>query len=240
MASFDALWPWLGLLGAAAWLWALCFGKRFRSGSAVRRRDDLYWLSWLAAPVYMLHQFEEYAFFYDYAVGKALFSDMVCTRLGYFPYPDCPLPMVHFWFINIGLAWLLIPLAAACYRKSLAVALVPWGVIAVNGLVHIALWLQSGLPPWAGQNVGVWSASLLFLPLSLWTAHVALKTRAATPCMLGLVFAVGLLAHVLLFASFAAFKMGGTAWMMAADVLAFMIPLPAAWLLQRICCAKNK
>lgn len=234
MNSWDAVWPWIGMLAALCLLAGLLFTDRFHSQAALSRWHDLQWLAWLAAPVYMLHQFDEYAVFYDYSAGKSAFADAMCQRLGYPPYPDCPLPAAHFWLINIALAWLLIPLAAACCKRSPVVALAPWGVIFVNGCGHLAAWLISGLPMLAGHNSGVLTACLLFLPLSAWVAYAGLKSGAIPPRLLGLIVATGGLAHLLLLTAFASFRLGGAALMFAVDIAALALPLPAAWLVERL------
>ena len=44
------------------------------------------WLGWLATPLYLVHQFEEYSLpvlGFDYSI-----QEMICKNLGFPPYPD--------------------------------------------------------------------------------------------------------------------------------------------------------
>jgi hypothetical protein len=63
----------------------------FRSNVAVSRWRDAVWLAWLAAPLYWIHQLEEYSLpvlGFDYNL-----PDMVAKNIGFPPYPECPVPM---------------------------------------------------------------------------------------------------------------------------------------------------
>lgn len=224
----------MGLATALALLAGLLFTNIFRSMPKISRWRDIQWLAWLAVPVYLLHQFDEYGFFYAHAGMKTVFADTICLNLGYDAYPECPLPLTHFSLVNIALSWLLIPLAAHCYRYSRTVGLVPWGAIFVNGLTHTAALIGNGMPPFSAQNAGASTSLLLFLPLSSWVAHVCLRNDAIHDRSLWIVAGVGVFSHLLLFAAFASFRAGGAPVMFALDIAALALPLPAAWLAERI------
>ena len=67
MSKFDLGWPWMGLGGAVVLL-VLMFGTDImRSRTSGSRWWDPLWLAWLVVPMYLLHQFGEYALHYDVA-----------------------------------------------------------------------------------------------------------------------------------------------------------------------------
>ena len=80
MTTFDLLnvaWPWVGLGMAIVLLFVLFKTDVLRSNEGSRWRD-LVWLAWLAVPVYMIHQFEEYALHisdWNYAMVDFFYSD---------------------------------------------------------------------------------------------------------------------------------------------------------------------
>ena len=106
----------------------------FRSNIAVSRWRDAVWLAWLAAPLYWIHQLEEYSLpllGFDYNL-----PDMVAKNIGFPPYPECPFPMVFYPVVNIALMWFGAPLAAYLCKRNLVLGLSYWGLIFANGLVH--------------------------------------------------------------------------------------------------------
>lgn len=210
----------MGLLAALLLLYGLFCTTWFCSDGKTGRWHDPKWLAWLAAPVYMLHQFDEYALFYDYAGRKALFSDAVCINLGYPPYPACPLPLWHFWLINIVLSWLIIPFVATWAKRTPWMALAPWGVIFINALMHTASAVFTD-----STRAGLFSSLILFLPASLWLARVGLENGFLTRRALVVIIAAGLMAHILLFAAFVSFRYGGATALFALDILALTLPL---------------
>jgi hypothetical protein len=140
------------------------FGTHLLRGrrDASRWRDPV-WLSWLAVPVYLVHQFEEYGIA---ANGFHQFPTTLCTQMGLGDYPDCPIPGYYFAAVNLSLAWVGAPLAAYLSRRSTLVGLSFYGLILVNGLVHI-------LPAVTGElyNPGMITAVLVLLPLGAWAAR---------------------------------------------------------------------
>ena len=62
----------------------------FRSNLTVSRWRDLVWLAWLAVPLYLVHQFEEYSLQtlgFDYSI-----QNMIARKLGYPPYRTARFP----------------------------------------------------------------------------------------------------------------------------------------------------
>jgi hypothetical protein len=135
----------------------------FRANLAVSRWRDLVWLCWLAVPLYLLHQFEEYSLQtvgLDYSI-----QDMISQKLGYPKYPDSPIPLAFYPIVNIALMWFGSPLAAYLSRRNILLGLSFWGLIFANGLCT----------PW-GRHEGAYNTGrrLLFIPLSIWAlrAHI--------------------------------------------------------------------
>ena len=131
---FYTVWPFIGI-GAAIVLVAILFTTdTFRSNLTVSRWRDLVWLAWLAVPLYLVHQFEEYSLptlGLDYSI-----QNMIAQKLGYPPYPDCPIPLAFYPIVNIALMWFGSPLAAYLSRRNILLGLSFWGLIFANGLLH--------------------------------------------------------------------------------------------------------
>jgi hypothetical protein len=102
--------------GAIVLIAILLTTDTFRSNTTVSRWRDLVWLAWLAVPLYLLHQFEEYSLptlGLDYSI-----QNMIAQKLGYPPYPDCPIPLAFYPVVNIALMWFGSPLAAYLSRRN--------------------------------------------------------------------------------------------------------------------------
>ena len=85
---FYTVWPFIGVGAAIVMIAVLLWTDAFRANLAVSRWRDLVWLCWLAVPLYLLHQFEEYSLQtvgLDYSI-----QDMISQKLGYPKYPDSP------------------------------------------------------------------------------------------------------------------------------------------------------
>ena len=140
---FYTVWPFLGGGGAIVMVAILLMTDTFRGNTTVSRWRDPVWLGWLAVPLYLVHQFEEYSLpvlgFGHYAI-----QDMVAKNLGFPPYPDCPIPLSFYPVVNIALMWFGAPLAAYLGRRNVLIGLSFWGLIFANGLL-IAL-IVLGLP----------------------------------------------------------------------------------------------
>ena len=89
--------------------------------------------------------------------------DMVCKNFGFEPYPACPIPLPFYPLVNIALMWFGAPFAAYLGRRNILIGLSYWGLLLANGLLHTAGGIAQG-----AYNTGLWTAAILFVPLSLW------------------------------------------------------------------------
>jgi hypothetical protein len=122
--------------GAIVMIAILLMTDTFRGSTTVSRWRDPAWLAWLAVPLYWLHQFEEYSLpviGLDYSI-----QEMICQKIGFPPYPDCPIPLAFYPVVNIALMWFGAPLAAYLFRRNVLIGLSFWGLLFANGLVHTA------------------------------------------------------------------------------------------------------
>ena len=58
---FHTVWPFVGAGAAIVMVAILLTTDTFRSNTTVSRWRDAVWLAWLAAPLYWVHQLEEYS-----------------------------------------------------------------------------------------------------------------------------------------------------------------------------------
>lgn len=232
VAQFDFAWSWLGLGFALAMFGVLFLTDVFRSNTAKSRLWDGQWFAWLIAPMYMLHQFEEYALHYDWAKLSHPFANMICEKVGYLPYPDCPIPVQHYWLVNMSL-WLFAMIGAKFYRKNPMVALAPFGLIFSNGLLHIVGWLVSGNSLLDSASGGTITSILLFIPVSVWLGFVLTKQKVMSVWAYGATLLAGTIGHLILFGAYASLDKGGVVALYTFDLLAIGSPLLWAWLLSR-------
>jgi len=118
---FYTVWPFIGVGGAIVMVAILLMTDTFRGNTAVSRWRDPAWLAWLAVPLYWVHQFEEYSLpviGIDYSI-----QEMICQKIGFPPYPDCPIPLAFYPVVNIALMWFGAPLAAYLYRRNVLIGL---------------------------------------------------------------------------------------------------------------------
>jgi len=118
---FYTVWPFIGIGGAIVMVAILLLTDTFRGDSTVSRWRDPMWLAWLAVPFYWIHQFEEYSLpviGFDYSI-----QEMICEKIGFRPYPDCPIPLAFYPVVNIALMWFGAPLAAYLFRRNVLVGL---------------------------------------------------------------------------------------------------------------------
>ena len=166
-------WPWMGLGGAVVMIVLLFCTDVLRSTHEVSRWRDPLWLAWLAVPMYLLHQFEEYSLHVvdgQYSIVSMFFSpDGPASRLG-----EMNLPLAHFPIMNCVFVWVAIPLGVWLFgKKHPAVALAPYGFIIANGLTHVVPSLAGIMP--VAQNGGFWTGVLLFIPIAVWVIYVCAK-----------------------------------------------------------------
>jgi hypothetical protein len=217
---FDLHWPWIGLLAAVLLLPLLFLTNAFRSRPDASRWRDPVWLAWLAVPLYMLHQFEEYGI--DLLGRRHEFPKALCQTLGT-PVPQCPIPEPFYAFVNVPLIWVAAPLAATLGRRFPLVGLSYYGLLVTNGLVHLAAMFTAGYNP--GLLTGV-----LFMALFLWCAAACFGAGGIRYEGLALLVVGGALSHAVLMGSVAAFMHGhlSTPALLAIQVLnAFLLPLVA-------------
>jgi hypothetical protein len=220
---FDTAWPSIGLGGVIVMVTVMLVTDTFRGNSAVSRWRDPVWLGWLAAPLYWLHQFEEYSLRplgFDYSI-----QEMVCKAQGYLPYPDCPVPLTFYPVVNIALMWVGAPLAAYLGRRNVAIGLSFWGLILLNGVLHVV-----GTVVLRDYNPGLLTG-LLFVPLSIWVIYACGIRGPHRGKAVGLAFAAGILAHIFLGVGYLLLKIGvigGTGLLVYSVVLGFTPILFAA------------
>lgn len=213
---FYTVWPFIGVGGAIVMIAILLLTDTFRSASGPRWRDPV-WLAWLAVPLYWLHQFEEYSLpvlGLDYSIQA-----MICEKIGFQPYPDCPIPLAFYPVVNIALMWFGAPLAAYLCRRNVLIGLSFWGLLFANGLVHTAGGIAAG-----AYNTGLWTAALLFVPLSLWVIYACAIRGPISGKIVAVAFAAGALTHALLFLGYGLFKagvFGGSGLLIYAAVIGF-------------------
>ena len=154
---FYDVWAFIGAGGAVVMVAILLTTDTFRSNTTVSRWRDPVWLAWLAAPLYWVHQLEEYSL---PVIGLPYsLPDMVCGQFDFPPYPDCPIPMSFYPVVNISLMWFGAPLAAYICRRNVLIGLSSWGLIMANGFVHSAGGVAEGT-----YNTGLWTAAVLLFP----------------------------------------------------------------------------
>ena len=214
---FYTVWPFIGLGGAIVMVPILLMTDTFRGNTAVSRWRDVVWLGWLATPLYLAHQFEEYSLpvlGFDYSI-----QEMICKNLGFAPYPECPIPLSFYPLVNIALMWFGAPLAAYLGRRNVLIGLSFWGLIFANGLLHTAGGILQG-----GYNTGLWSSVFLFIPLSIWVIYACAIRGPYSGKVVGVAFGAGAVTHVLLFTGYGLYKngvMGNAGLLVFAAVIGF-------------------
>jgi hypothetical protein len=201
MNWFAIGWPFVGLGGAIVMVAVMLMTDTFRGTTTIPRWRDPVWLGWLAAPLYWLHQFEEYSLpvlGFDYSIQAT-----VCKNMGYPPYPDCPIPLAFYPLVNIGLMWIGAPLAAYLGKRNAAIGLSFWGLIFLNGVAHVA-----GTVVLRDYNTGLFTGLLLFIPLSIWVIYACGIRGPLNGKVVGLAFGAGILAHIFLGVGYGLQKIG--------------------------------
>jgi hypothetical protein len=218
-AWFEIVWPFIGLGGAVVMLAVMLTTNTFRGRTSVSRLRDPVWLGWLAAPVYWIHQFEEYCLptiGLEYSIQQ-----MVCKAQGYQPYPNCPIPLSFYPTVNIALMWVGAPLAAHLGRRNVAVGLSFWGLILLNGTLHTSMGLVL-----RDYNPGMLSG-IVFTLLCAWVIYACAIRGPYSGKVVGLALTAGVLAHVALGLAYVLLKLGvyGTAGMLIFSVAVGFTPI---------------
>ncbi|HEX4523852.1 MAG TPA: HXXEE domain-containing protein [Casimicrobiaceae bacterium] len=183
------------------------------------------WLAWLAVPMLMVHMFEEYGF--DVLGRTYDLPAMVCKNIGFPPYPDCPIPVAHYPLVNLGIAWVTAPLAALLARRNLVIGLSWYGLLLVNGTLHVVGTIAAGA---AGAG-GVLTGGLFFIPSFFWMIYVVLKSGSLSGKALAVSVSGGIIAHILLAAVYGGQKAGlyGAPGVLFFDLVVIVSPLLIGW-----------
>lgn len=226
---FDLAWPWMGSIAAVVLLIVLFGTERLRSDLSLSRWHDHVWLAWLAVPVYMIHNIEEYGI--DLLGRTHYFPDALCSSLGLPPFPACPVPPPFFLAVNISLIWIAAPVAAIMSRRHPLVGFTFYGLLIANGLTHIVPMLLG-----KGYNPGVLTAMILFLPLFFWVARTFFGPGRISYKGLFAIAGAGVMVHVILMASVLSFVHGviGTATLVSIQILNAMLFLFVPWMAERV------
>ncbi|MDI1284209.1 MAG: HXXEE domain-containing protein [Reyranella sp.] len=197
MLSFTYVWPYMGM-GAALLLALLLATDLLRSDRSVSRWRDLVWLAWAGMLVYLVHQFEEHGI--DAEGRHYAFRAFLCTGVGFADPKACLVPYSFITSVNVAAVWLAGPAAALLGRRWPALALSYFSIPFINLFAHVGPSVAS-----ATYNPGEATAIVLFLPLSLWTFHVALtRYRLGWRAIVATV-AAGIVLHAILMGSLLAF-----------------------------------
>jgi Protein of unknown function with HXXEE motif len=224
MNWFDIGWPFVGLGGTIVMIAIMLMTDTFRGNTAMSRWRDPVWLGWLAAPLYWLHQAEEYSLpvlgFGSYAI-----QENVCRNMGYPAYPDCAIPLAFYPVVNIALMWVGAPLAAYLGRRNIAIGLSFWGLIFMNGVLHVVVTVVT-----RDYNAGMWTGLILMVPLSVWVIYACGIRGPYSAKVIGVAFAAGILAHILLGAGYGLLKTGviGATGLLVYSVVLGFIPVVLA------------
>jgi hypothetical protein len=159
------------------------------------------WLAWLAASLYMIHNIEEYGI--DLLGQHHAFPDSLCTVLGLGAYPACPIPSAFYLAVNISLIWVVAPLNAAFSRRHPLVGLAFYGLMFANGMTHLVPFILG-----RGYNPGLFTAALLFLPLSIWCFRTCFGPGRIPRKGIPLLLADGVIVHLILVGSVLLFVRG--------------------------------
>jgi Protein of unknown function with HXXEE motif len=223
-------WPWLCLGGGLSLFAVMLYTDAMRSQLTVSRWRDPVWLAWLVVPMLMVHMFEEYGI--DVLGRTYALPDMVCKNLGYPLYPDCPIPPAHYPLVNLGIAWVTAPLAALLARRNLMIGLSWYGLLLVNGIVHVVGSIAIG----AAATGGVLTGLFFFIPSFFWMIYAVMKSGAMSGKALAVSVSGGIIAHILLGAGYAGQKAGvyGATGLLLLDVIVLVTPLAVGWMASKL------
>ena len=186
--SFYFLWSWIGLVIAIFMIYLLFFTDKLRSNRTSRFKDGA-WYAWLPVPIYLLHQFEEYACH----ITNGQFDIVSQFFTGNLPFDTSNLPLEHFPLVNISLVWFGAPLAAILFKKNSVIGFSYFGFMFLNGITHLA----GGLTP--ATNPGVVTGVFLFIPSAIYMIILSVKEKILSTQKIILAFMSGILAHIFLF-----------------------------------------
>ncbi len=123
-AWYWLVWPWIGF-GSAVTLLILLFGTNvLRNNLSKPGWKDPYWLGWMTAIAYLLHNTEEYGI--SLTGELHAFPQMMSDFLGIVP------PEAFYVAVNISLFWFVGPVAAAMAKKHPSMSLGMSGMLIIN------------------------------------------------------------------------------------------------------------
>lgn len=218
MSWFTFAWPYIGL-AAGAGLALLLAGDRLRSDRTVPRTQDLLWFAGAGTLAYIVHQFEEHGI--DAAGAPYAFRGSLCATMGFTDAATCAIPYSFITAVNVAAVWLAGPLAMVLGRRRPALALAFFAIPSVNLVAHLGPAIAA-----RAYNPGAVTALLLFLPLSLWTFHVALARYRLGARTVVATVAAGIVLHAVLMGSLQAF-LHGLIGEGVLDLIQFLNPLLA-------------
>lgn len=218
MSWFTFAWPYMGL-AAGAVLALLLAGDRLRSDLATPRTRDLAWLTGAGTLAYIVHQFEEHGI--DATGAHYAFRGSLCATLGFADAASCAIPYSFITAVNVAAVWLAGPLAMAFGRRRPALALAFFAIPFVNLFAHLGPAVAA-----RAYNPGAATALLLFLPLSLWTFHVALTRYRLGVRTVAATVVAGIVLHAVLMGSLKAY-LSGLIGEDVLDLIQFLNPLLA-------------
>jgi hypothetical protein len=185
-------WPYGGL-GLAVLLVAWLLLER-RAAGAPARLSDPAWVMRLLWPMYLVHQFEEHGV--DLFGHRYAFLAGLCQTLGYGNKPGCPADPAFIFAVNAVGCQITFVMPWLLQRRAPLVAACAWGVALVNAVVHLG-----GAAVHGAYNPGVLTSLVLFLPLSAWMLHVAIRSGTIERRHVWRVVASGAFTHAVLLLS---------------------------------------
>ncbi len=196
-SKFFLEWPWIGL-GACIVILILAFGTNFlRKDASKGCWHDPAWLAWLGAAAYMLHNIEEYGIAANGMTNA--FPAFMYAAMGF------QISEAAYLACNLGLVWVMGPLAAVLARRHRGMAACMSIFELVNGLSHVAQAAAFQM-----YNPGLLTSVVIFIPLCIWTLHVCFGKKGDAqpmPVLWGQL-AVAAVYHVLLFGGIFAARAG--------------------------------
>ncbi|HEX4849160.1 MAG TPA: HXXEE domain-containing protein [Puia sp.] len=195
---FDMIWPWIGLFAAFILVVLLFATNIFRQNLEQSRWRDTKWLSWLAIPIYMIHEFEEYGI--DFLGNKHAFPDGLCQNLNLGDYPFCSIPHEFYLYVNIPLVWIFAVIAAVLSSKNPFVGLGLYSVIISNAFAHIFTFFLRH-----EYNPGLITAILIFLLSFIWISRACFGIGRISKKGILVLIGTGIILHAILISSIFAF-----------------------------------
>lgn len=223
--QFWVAWPWMGL-GMACVMLVLLFGTNLLRSREGSRWLDPQWLAWVVMPVYLIHQFEEYALNMTGSDSFLIIGQVFANAGNVMDLSN--LPLAYFPEVNVVFVWFGVPLAAFLCRWNPVIGLSPYGLLLVNGLMHCLGTLSGAMPLEA--NPGFWTGTFVFLPLFAVVVYAAVKVKFMSGAGLAISLVSGVLAHVMLGAGYAAAAFGEPVAALALGCFTGFSSIVFAWL----------